>query len=169
MSKANDTKFELAIEKNGVKFYNLKNKTEYHVSRYLAAAGQERYSLMGITPELMFDIEEKILEATKEAKWDEIAVWVHNLRARRENPVDELCAIRMALIYHFLEEEDDQKTESHYTDIKLQYVMDDPELFSFFLPIGLQFTPSYQQFYEQITPTFLEQRKGILKMLEPKR
>lgn len=167
MTNWTDPKFELAIESNGIKFYRLKNISDYHVSRFLAASANDRYASLGLTEKILEQIETKILEATEAKKWDEIAVWVHHLKARRSNPVDEFAAIRMASIYHFLEDENPDKTEASFTDMKFDFIQNDPVLFSFFLPIGLQFTPSYMNYLNEITQTSLEQRKEILKSLQP--
>jgi hypothetical protein len=159
--------YEVAVSSNGTDFYILKDPSQYHMSRFLAASANERYAKIGLTSEILEEIENNILKATEEKKWDEIAVWVHNIRARRSDPVDEFAAIKMACIYLLLEGEDPNKCEAHWTERKFQMVKNDPALFDFFLSTGLQYTPTYQRYLNSISMTSLERRRKVLEMLTP--
>lgn len=159
--------YEKVISSDGTDFFILKDPSQYHMSRYLAASANEKYARLGLTPEIMEQIEDAILKATEEKKWDEIAVWVHNLKARRSEPVDEFAALRMAAIYTFIEGEDPNKCDPFWNEKKFQMMKKDPDLFSFFLSIGLQYTTSYRELLNEISMTYLEQRKRILNQLTP--
>ncbi len=160
--------YEKVISSNdGTDFYILKDFSQYHMSRYLAASANDRYARLGLTPDVMQAIEDNILKATENKKWDEIAIWVNNLRARRSEPVDEFAALRMACIYTFIDGEDPDKCEPVWNNKKFQMIKDEPLLFSFFLNIGLQYTPSYQDLLANISETSLKTRRDVLKMLTP--
>lgn len=150
-----------------VKFYALKEITKYHLSRNVAANAQNIYSEAGLTKSLLKEICTNMTDAVNRNKLDEVAVWVNNIKARLNYPVDEDSAIRMAMIYHFIDGENPQSCESNWTEEKLKLVKLDPEAYSFFLPIGLQYTPSYQTFLAEISPNYLEQRRQTILQLTP--
>ncbi|MEG1199967.1 MAG: hypothetical protein RSD53_11280, partial [Algoriella sp.] len=74
---------------------------------------------------------------------------------------------RMAMIYHFIDGENPDSCENHWTEEKLKLVKQDPEAYSFFLPIGLQFTPVYQEFLTEVSTNSLEQRRMTIQQLTP--
>lgn len=167
-------KFKLLFESrvhqhNGepLRFYTLADMSEFHMSRYVAANAQNIYSASGITPDLMNAICDNMIAAVNEKKIADVAVWANNLKYRTKYPVDENAVIRMAMIYSFVEGEDPDKCENHWTEWKTQKVLDDPEAYSFFLPIGLQRTPAYSGYLEEISESSLLQRREALKALTP--
>ena len=106
-------------------------------------------------------------DAVNRNKLDEVAVWVNNIKARLNYPVDEDASLRMAMIYHFIDGENPDTCENNWTEEKLKLIKQDPEAYSFFLPIGLQFTPSYQQYLADISQSYLEQRRMTIQQLIP--
>lgn len=154
---------------NTLVMYRLKDTSKYHLSRYVSANAQNIYSESGITKNLLSEICERMTEAINKNKVDEVAVWVNNLKARMSYPVDENAALRMAMIYHFVEGENPNLCENHWTEWKLQRVLKEPEAYSFFLPIGLIYTPSYSEYLEEISESYLIQRQATMSQLIPMR
>ena len=162
-----ESKTEKDNDGNPLRFYALKDTSKYHLSRYVSANAQNIYSESGITKTLLSEICNKMLEAVNNNKLDEVAVWTNNLKARMSYPVDENAAIRMAMIYHFVEGENPNSCENHWTEWKLKKVLNDPEAYSFFLPVGLTYTPSYSEYLEEISESYLNQRRMTINQLTP--
>ncbi|MEG0695858.1 hypothetical protein [Algoriella sp.] len=175
MTQFNTAKYIVAFESkvlkgnNGqpLKFYALKEITDYHLSRNIAANAQNIYSESGLTKNMLSEICNGLTNAVNKNKLDEVAVWINNIKARMSYPVDEDAAIRMAMIYHFIDGENPDSCENHWTEEKLKLVKQDPEAYSFFLPIGLQFTPVYQEFLTEVSTNSLEQRRMTIQQLTP--
>lgn len=152
---------------NPLVMYRLKDASKYHISRYVSANAQNIYSECGITKVLLGEICNKVTESINANKLDEVAVWINNLKARMNYPVDENASLRMAMIYHFVEGENPDTCENQWTDWKLKKVLNDPEAYSFFLPIGLTYTPSYSEYLEEISQNYLEMRRQTINQLTP--
>ena len=160
-------KGETDTQGNPLVMYRLKDTSKYHLSRYVSANAQNIYSESGITKELLSNICQQMTKSINDNKLDEVAVWVNNIKARLTYPVDENAALRMAMIYHFVEGENPNLCENHWTEWKLKKVLNNPEAYSFFLPIGLIYTPSYSEYLEEISQNSLEMRKQTLNQLIP--
>jgi F0F1-type ATP synthase gamma subunit len=171
----NNPNFKLEFESKSLehqgkplKFYTPANITNgYHLSRYIAATAQNIYSSCGITPEILKAILDKITDSINKNKLDEVAVYTNNLKYRLSYPVDENAALRMALIFSFVDGEDPNKCEAHWTQYKLNKVIEDPEAYTFFLSKGVINTPVYSEYLQEISPSSLEQRKQALTSLIP--
>ncbi|MCB0697703.1 MAG: hypothetical protein KDC07_10080, partial [Chitinophagaceae bacterium] len=82
----------------------------------------------------------------------DIATLANNIKYRLRYPVDEDCALRMGAIYAFVEGEDPNTTEDFWTARKVawakgdasQSIEPDPDLYAFFLSIGVPFTPAWK-------------------------
>lgn len=171
----NDIKFKKVFESKMLKdtngdpliFYTLVDASQYHLSRYVAASAQNIYSESGLTKSILAKICSEMTNAINNKKLDEVAVWVNNIKARISYPVDEDASLRMAMIYHFVEGENPDKCENHWTEWKLKQIKNDPEAYSFFLPIGLAYTPIYREYLEEISEASLMERKSMIQMLTP--
>jgi hypothetical protein len=148
-------------------FYEPAGDTAYHQARYVAAGAQNIYSRSGVTPELLTKMLDEMEKAVNNNKLSEVAVWINNLRYRTRYPVDEDAALRMAMIFYFVPGEDPDKVEPHWTEHKLRLVKEDPEAYSFFLPIGIANTPAYRGLELEISPSSLSQRRIALEGLTP--
>lgn len=148
-----------------LRYYSHSNISNYHMSRYLAANAQNQYSAAGITPEVMIAITDKIIQSVNDKKLADCAVLANNLKYRSRYPVDEHASLRMAMIYTFVEREHADKCENHWTEWKLQKILAEPEAYSFFLPIGLELTPAYKEYLQEISETSLSQRQEILRTM----
>src|SRR5690606_1498497 len=153
------TKYQVVFESkvHGVKFYTPANDTDYHLSRYVAAGAQNIYSSAGATREVLEAIADNMLQIvnadgnrTPSIKTD-IGVLANNIKYRLKYPVDEDCAIRMGAIYCFMDGENPDEMHDLYTRKKMDYakgsadgkIPADPELYSFFLTLGVQSTPAW--------------------------
>ena len=153
----------------GTTFYAPASDTAYHQSRYVAAAAMNIYCNAGITPELLVKILDEMEKAVNGNKLSDVAVWINNLRYRTRYPVDEDAAIRLALVFFFVEGEDPNKVESHWTEHKLKLVKEDPAASTFFMEYGIQSSPTYSALAEEISLSSLMKRNSDLQALIPKR
>jgi hypothetical protein len=183
---ANDPKYkEVFYSKiHHTRFYMPEDiATGYHLSRYVAAGAQNIYSASGATKDLLGAMLDKMLELCNDEKnmknfRTDIATLANNLKYRLKYPVDEDCALRMGAIYCFAEGENPDSTEDYWTRRKLAYakgdaaqnIMPDPELYAFFLTIGIPFTPAWSgPSATSIDSNYFNQRAETLNALMPQR
>lgn len=153
----------------------------YHMSRYVAAGAQNIYAASGATKDLLAGMMDKMLELCNDEKSinnlrTDIATLANNIKYRLRYPVDEDCALRMGAIYTFAEGEDSSTTEDYWTGQKLawakgdasQNISPDPELYAFFLSIGIEFTPSWKEQSAILTDSnYFKTRMDNLNGLQP--
>src|SRR6478736_3733974 len=140
--------YKIAFQNNFVTLYTLVDFTTFHKSREIHMQAQERYSKCGISKEVLEAICSKaITMCNKVAGTDELrtnmAVLWNNILARINHPLEELCAIRMGAIACFLEGEQPDKVEMVWTNKKVDLAIEHPDLYAFFLDLGIAFTPTY--------------------------
>lgn len=145
-----------------LRYYSYVNIANYHMSRYIAANAQNQYSAAGITPEVITTICDKMIQSVNDKKIADVAILANNLKYRTKYPVDEHAILRMAMIYTFVENENPDKCENHWTEWKLNKILDEPEAYSFFLPIGMELTPAYSESLQEISESSLNQRQQML-------
>lgn len=150
-----------------LRYYSLANISDYHMSRHLAASAQNMYSAAGVTPTVLNAICDQMIQAVNDKKIVDVAVLANNLKYRTRYPVDEHATLRMAMIYSFVDREDPDKCENHWTEWKLKRVLDEPEAFSFFLPIGLELTPAYSEYLQEVSQNSLNQRRQMINTMQP--
>ncbi|KAB1228459.1 hypothetical protein [Chryseobacterium viscerum] len=150
-----------------LRYYSLVNISDYHMSRHLAASAQNMYSASGITPTVLNAICDQMIQAVNDKKIVDVAVLANNLKYRTKYPVDEHATLRMAMIYSFVDREDPDKCENHWTEWKLKRILDEPEAYSFFLPVGLELTPAYSEFLQEVSLSSLNQRRMMLETMQP--
>ncbi|WP_276135030.1 hypothetical protein [Polluticoccus soli] len=155
----------------------------YHLSRYVAAGAQNIYSAGGATKDLLGAMMDKMLELCNDEKnvkslRTDIATLANNIKYRLKYPVDEDCALRMGAIYSFVEDENPDTTEDYWTRRKLvlakgdatQNISPDPDLYAFFLSIGMPYTPSWSELLPgSIGSSYFSQRTETLNALQPQR
>lgn len=165
-----------------IKFYMPEDIANgYHMSRYVAAGAQNIYSSSGATKELLELMMNKMLELCNDEKniktlRTDIATLANNIKYRLKYPVDEDCALRMGAIYVFVEGENPDMTEDFWTKRKLvlakgdatQNIPPDPELYAFFLSIGLPYTPAWSEQSAISTDSgYFNQRVEMLNAMMP--
>lgn len=160
--------------KEDVRFYEMAAKGEYHISRYVAASAQNIYSASGITADMLNGIMDKIIEMCNSKdiittiKTD-IAMLANQIKYRTKYPLDELCAIRMGAVYTFMEGEDPNSVKDNWTQAKVTYALDNPDLYTFFLHKGIAFTPSYRELSEVLNDSeYFKNRALTLHSLNTK-
>lgn len=153
----------------------------YHMSRYVAAGAQNIYAAGGATKDLLAAMMDKMLELCNDEKSvkslrTDIATLANNIKYRLRYPVDEDCALRMGAIYAFAEGEDPDATEDYWTARKVawakgdvaQNIPPDPELYAFFLSIGITSTPAWKgQSDILIDSSYFKTRMDNLNALQP--
>ncbi len=153
-----------------VTLYQPVDLTSYHKSREVAMQAQERYSRGGISKEVLEAMAGRAIEMCNKANVDtlksDMAVLWNNLLARMRDPVDELCCIRMGAIACFLDNENPDKVEPAFTDKKLRLADQHPDLYAFFLELGIAFTPEYSNLLRGLNAQdYLSNRAEMLKYL----
>lgn len=155
----------------------------YHMSRYVAAGAQNIYAAGGATKELLGNMMDKMLELCNDEKnlktlRTDVATLANNIKYRLRYPVDEDCALRMGAIYTFAEGEDPEHTEDYWTAKKVawakgdatQHIQPDPELYSFFLSIGITSTPAWKEQSDILSDSnYFKTRTDNLNALQPTR
>ncbi len=177
----NNSEYELQAEEGPYRIYTPVNIAEgYTTERYVQAMHQEMYSNAGITADTLRVIAEDILarcnstQPTETIRTD-VGTLMHNILYRLQNPVDEHCAIRTGAILSFLEyensdghtvTEDPRKYDGFWTKKKEGLAFEYPELYAFFLEMGLNNTPQYRQAFDISTnPDYFSHRSETLKTL----
>lgn len=155
----------------GTKFYCPSQVTSYHKSRELAMQAQERFSRCGIDKDTLESFAKQLLEASnkvlaKDTFRSDVAVIANNLIARMKEPVDELCAVRMGAIACFIDGEDPNKVIYAWTEKKMQLALTHPDIYDFFLHMGIAFTPEYAQVLRTLeAEEYFLKRQEMLKGL----
>jgi len=154
----------------------------YHMSRYVAAGAQNIYASGGATKDLLSAMMDKMLELCNDEKnvknlRTDIATLANNIKYRLRYPVDEDCALRMGAIYTFAEGEDPDTVDDFWTARKVawakgdasQNISPDPELYAFFLSIGIIFTPAWKEQSAILTDlNYFKERTEQLNSLMPR-
>lgn len=153
----------------------------YHLSRYVAAGAQNIYAAGGSTKDLLDTMMGKMLELCNDEKnvktlRTDIATLANNIKYRLRYPVDEDCALRMGAIYTFVDGEEPNTTEDYWTRRKVtlakgdatQNIAPDPDLYAFFLSIGIPSTPAWSGLLDGLTSTgYFSKREETLNALMP--
>ncbi len=153
----------------------------YHMSRYVAAGAQNIYASGGATKELLSAMMDKMLELCNDEKSiknlrTDIATLANNIKYRLKYPIDEDCALRMGAIYTFVEGENPDMTDDYQTTRKVswakgdaaQNIPPDPDMYAFFLSIGIAFTPAWKDQSAILTDSnYFKARKDNLNGLQP--
>lgn len=155
----------------------------YHMSRYVAAGAQNIYAAGGATKDLLGSMMDKMLELCNDEKnvktlRTDVATLANNIKYRLRYPVDEDCALRMGAIYTLAEGEDAEQTEDFWTARKVawakgdaaQNIPPDPELYAFFLSIGITSTPAWKEQSDILSDSnYFRTRTDNLNALQPTR
>lgn len=167
----NNPGFQEIYRKDETVLYAPVQTASYHMSRYVAAGEQNIYSASGATKEYLDKLTGQMLDIVNTGSKDriisDIAVLCNNLRYRMKYPVDADCAIRMAAIYAILPDEPADKCELVYINRKLELAQKDPDLYSFFLSMGVASTPSWKESLMDLEPMneYLKNRAAVLQGL----
>lgn len=168
--------FTLAKEgEDPIKFYVPNDNAEgYHVSRFAAAQAQAIYSSSGATPELLNAMMDSIIGICNDVKKTQstirtdIGVLANQIKYRTKYPIDEDCCLRMSAIYCFIEGEDPDKVSNDYINKKVRMAKDNPEMYTFFLHMGIQFTPNYRELWKDLKDTdYFKTREEAIRGLIP--
>lgn len=170
---ADNPLYKVCYEKNGIKLYMPIEVTNYHKSREVAMQAQEKYSNAGITKETLQAFANRAIEiCNKEHKTDtlrsDMVILWSNLLSRTQSPVDELCIIRMGAIACFLENEPTDQVIDAFTRRKVKLAEEHPDLYAFFLNMGIAFTPAYMTLLGSLNvQDYLTEREISLNLMLP--
>lgn len=168
--------FESEVHK--IKFYAPIEGKDYHMSRYAAAGGQNVYSSVGIGKDLLSVMVDTMLGWANNDKVKDIrtnlGVMCNNLKQRMKYPVDEECALRMGAILSIAQNEAHDKADYYWITKKVAWAKGDfenntdpdPELYAFFLTMGVEHTPAWTELKTDIINTeYFNQRRESLQAL----
>ena len=170
-------------EVHNVDFYALSSGHDYHVSRLIAASAVDRFATAGITSELLKAIVTNIKDIVNTQNnantlRTDIGTLCDNLLYRMAYPCDDNAAIRLGCIYTFIEGENPDVYSLQFTQQKerlavgdpLRGIAPDPDLYAFFLTLGINSMPAYQNLSEVLNDMdYLENRRTTLESLIPQR
>lgn len=171
MTFKDNPNYEIAFESKELVLYMPVDKSQYHKSRELAMIAQEKYSNAGISKEVLQAFANDLIDRcnksmSRDTLRTDVAVIANNLLARTQNPIDELCAIRMGAIACFLEGEEPDTVSHAWTEKKMRLADQYPDVYAFFLDTGVAFTPQYAALLRTLTAEdYLTQRAQTLKGL----
>lgn len=169
-----------AFSGEGYKLYTPVQATEYHMSRHVEATKQSIYAAAGATVEVIQAHMDAIIERcnlaqdSKTFKTD-CAALANALKYRTQYPIDANCAIRMGAILCFMEYEQDgklisenpDKTEIFWLNKKERMADGDPDLWAFFLSMGIVSVPQWSNHLGILKAEtyFSDRRKAIAALL----
>jgi len=170
--------FSLPIEGGEwIRFYIPNDNAEgYHASRYAAGQAQNIYSSAGATPEMLNALMDKMISLCNDTKKQtstlrtDIGTLANQVKYRTKYPVDEDCCLRMSAIYCFMDGEDPNKCVNAWIDKKVRLAKEHPALYTFFLHMGIEFTPFYRELSKDLKDTaYLMTRSEAIRALTPSR
>lgn len=164
-------------------FYAPTQVTRYHKSRELEANNQIIFASSGATKDVLLAHLNEIINicnaptAIATTRTD-IAAICNALIYRTSKPVDEKCAIRLGALLTFLEYEEDGVLQSeppnevkpYWLDKKMQLALQYPDLYTFFLSMGIVHIPQYNELSDTLNNVdyFITRREGIQSLLPPR-
>lgn len=144
----------------------------YHLNRYIAAGEMNIYAASGATKDYLEIITDEMLAVINKGATDtiksDLAVLVNNIKFRLKSPIDQDAAVKIGCIYCFIEGEDPNKVHAHITQKKLELADADPEMYAFFLSMGVQYTPAWKELLShlEMTPDYFSSRTEMLRSLQ---
>lgn len=181
LAKNKQYKLAFTSKVHKVKFYTTIEGGNYHMSRYIAAGHQNIYSASGATEDFMRKWTGQMLDIVnnqnnKDRLRSDCSVMLNNLAYRQKYPVDEDCGLRMGAIYLIAQDEDPDTYDNFQTERKVKLakgnaaegISPDPDLYTFFLTLGIVNTPSWQEHQtDTIGTEYFLKRREMLQSLTP--
>jgi len=158
-------------EPTGTIFYSPTEIYGYHKSREMAMQEQDTYSRCGISKEVLQSFTDTLLShANKQLNSDtlrtDIGVIANNIKYRMTTIVDQQCAIRMGALACMVEGEPHDRVVDAWTQKKVRMANEHPDIYDFFLHLGIAFTPEYAAALRGLTAReYFQQRDQILSGL----
>jgi len=158
-------------EPTGITFYTPNEIFGYHKSRELAMQIQDTYSRCGISKEVLQSFTDTMLQhANKQLNADtlrtDIGVIANNIKYRMTTIVDQHCAIRMGALACLMDGEPHDKVIEAWTEKKIRIANEQPDVYDFFLHMGIAFTPEYAEALRGLTAReYFQQRDQVLNGL----
>jgi len=149
------TKYKEVFSIEGVlRLYAPVNGTDYHISRIQEAMRINAYSSAGIEVGMLEKHYDYVLQLANEDSpkfKSEVIGVIHSLKARMKHPVDAHCGMRMGIALTFMEyeeggivvSEEPGRVEYFWNDKKEGFAMMYPDLYAFFLTMGILHTEMY--------------------------
>ena len=173
-------KFRFLNEFGGHRFYvptDIENG--YHLSRFVQVQRQALYSSSGATPEVFKRCMDAILDLCNnngeiKHRFTDIASIANMIKYRLDYPIDEHCSVRMGAILCFVEWDNGEGVVSENPDTFTQFFMDrkmdlalnNPDVYAFFLTLGVSNTPTYREHLNILEDNdYFQKRNQVLKTL----
>lgn len=173
MNKLHDTSKYSVVYDNGIKLYAPVDPSGYHVSRFIEIQNQRIYAKMGCTSETLGAAIDQILEYCNSDKpvtsfRTDVGVLCNQIKYRMQFPLDHDLSIRLGALLCFMEDENPDEAKSVWLDKKLHMASENPELYSFFLLMGVS---QYKGLIElpdiSSIEEYLRQRQEAIQSLKP--
>lgn len=161
--------------KEDLHFYQPVSPVEgYHISRYVSAQAQSAYAAAGITPEMLNALMDNVIALVNDEKKGkstlrtDIGVIANQIKYRTKYPVDEDVCLRMSAIYLLMDGEDPNKMQESWTKHKVSLAKENPDLYAFFLTMGIKFTPKYLELSEALNlGEYFQTRSEAIRSMSP--
>lgn len=165
---AGNINFKQVYQDPDITLYMPVDITSFHKSREMAMQAQERYSNAGISKENLKALADSAIEQlnnelNKDKLRTNMTVLWNNILARMQFPVDEHCAVRMGAIATLMPDEPEHYMNDNYTAHKMRLALQNPNLYAFFLNMGVAFTPEYTAVLRTLSvEEYLMKRNSLL-------
>lgn len=181
MTLAENPAYVKVWEWGSYSFFTDFNVTDLHASRYVEALRYLEYANCGITPDILGQLMDEIIQRCNmtlemKTRTTDIAALAQNVKYRLAHPVDQHCAIRIGSLMSYMEYEHEgkiiaenpQKAESFWFEKKQRLAMEVPEVYSFFIELGMANLPTYKELWPTLSDTdYFLRRDHILSSLLP--
>jgi hypothetical protein len=172
---ANNPSYAKVFEVDKYTFYAPANDTQYHMSRLVELQVQNVYASNGITKDLAEAHYDKMLELLNDDKpiktlRSDLIGFVHSLKYRMKNPIDDKVSIRAGAILTFMTdgevEEHPDKCELFWLNKKMALAEQYPEAYTFFLTMGVQSLKVYSTLLDtSIDLDYFRKREEAIKAI----
>lgn len=175
----NNIDYKLMATFDGKKLYvPVDEKVGYNTQRFVSIQRQSLFASSGTTPELLSSTLDEIIKNCNEqgevgTRFTDIGLLANMLKYRLQHPIDEHCSLRVGMLCTFLEYKEgdvwysEPKGAPHpvFEDIKFEMAMQNPDVYDFFLGLGVYSTPSYRNHWHILEEEedYWRKRKEVLE------
>ena len=173
----NNVDFVLKANFDGKKLYVPRDeKVGYNTQRFVAIQRQSLFAASGTTPELLASTLDEIIKNCNEqgevgTRFTDSGLVANMLKYRVQYPIDEHCSFRVGSLCCFLEYNENGVWNSEpsaphpfFEDMKFDLAMKNPDVYDFFLTLGVYSTPAYKNHWHILEDEedYWRKRKEVL-------
>ena len=174
-------KYKLVNEISGYRLYVPVSIEEgYHLSRFIQIQRQSMYASSGATPDVLRKCMDAILDICNmngqvKHRFSDISGIANMIKYRLDYPVDEHCSIRVGALSCFIEwdgadgavvSENPNEVNQFFMDKKMGLAMSNPDMYAFFLTLGIGNTPTYKEHLNILEDSdYFQKRNQVMRTL----